>query len=89
MPSASLISGSDVTTIWMSSTAMNMPSVMAEKPTQVPAPTASLVRHCRRAACSARMRIHSTSAFSTENTMPYHTRPKQSGSTRISAATMQ
>ena len=39
MLSASLISGSDVTTIWMSSTAMNMPSVMAEKPTQVPAPT--------------------------------------------------
>ena len=48
----------------------------------------SLVRHCRSAASSARMRTHSTSAFSTENTMPYHTRPKQSGSTRISAATM-
>ena len=42
MASASRISGSEVTTIWMSSTAMNMPSVMAEKPTQTAGPAERL-----------------------------------------------
>ncbi len=45
--------------------------------------------HPLSAASSARMRTQSASALNTENAKPYQTSPKTSGSTRISAATMQ
>ena len=67
---------------------MNMPSVMAAKPTQVltaARPSSGADGHLPSAAASARMRIHSTAALSSEKTMPYQTSPKTSGSTRISA----